>query len=434
VIWAPWVNGTPATPSAVEAVSPTATSIRIRWALDSGGPTVDRWLVQRDGIEVGSVPGTQASYLDKGLAPGTAHRYTVVAVSGSRRSTASAETLVRTLAPSPVALAANGSTTSSVTFHWSHSAKAPVPDKYVIVRNGKTVGTTPGTTTSYTDRRLAPASEYRYQVAALWGNQRSVPPAVFKARTLAPSPVALATDGSRTTSVTFHWSRSPKAPVPDKYVIVRNGKTVGTTPGTTRSYTDRGLAPASEYRYQVAAVWGDQHSAPWDGQRSALSAALKTRTLTPPVSEARLQGSLGVQIKITSSGGGTLAVGDTWTETWDFRPRCTTGPCGAVLVSGWIYGHGFEATLTGAGTEYTGTTTAHITHCGQGEPSYLYQADVVNTLTLRITVTSAGVRSRTWVATRWIGTLVLDSPYTEAPNSITYCPAQSMTASLNASQ
>ena len=64
----------------------TATSVLVSWIPSQGGYTIDRYLVSRDGRQVGSVPASQTSYTDSGLAPGTAHRYTIVATSGTLRS------------------------------------------------------------------------------------------------------------------------------------------------------------------------------------------------------------------------------------------------------------------------------------------------------------------------------------------------------------
>ncbi len=334
VIWAPWAGDVPATPTAVRAVSPTATSILIRWGLSTGGPIVDRYLILRDGAKVGSVSAKKRSYLDKALAPGSTHRYTVVAVSGTTRSHHSIETAVRTITPHPVGLRRGRSTISSVV---------------------------------------------------------------------------------------FRWSRPPSSPVPDGYVIVRNGTTVGRVPGTTRSYKDRRLAPASAFRYRVKAVWGSRRSAP--------SAVLRVRTLAPPVSAARLPGSWPVRIKVTSTGGGTIEVGDTSTETWRFHQKCRAGAC-AVVVSGAFSSHDFNMTLTQSGADYSGTTHAHIVHCGS---SALSATDVQNTLTLRITVKKGQARKREWVATSWVGSMEVYSPYTSAGGGY-YCPAQSVGTSLIATR
>ena len=66
---------------------------------------------------------------------------------------------------------------------------------------------------------------------------------------------------------------STTGPAPDRYVILREGKVIGSVRGTDTFYRQAGLPPATAYRYQVAAVRG--------GKRSALSSALVVSTATP---------------------------------------------------------------------------------------------------------------------------------------------------------
>ena len=185
MVWAPW-NTVPVAPAAVHGQSPTATSVRVHWARSEGGSAIDRYLILRDGAQVGWVPASQTSYVDKGLAPGTTHRYKIIAVSGTQRSQPSVSVVVRTITPSPVGLAADAATWATATFHWSRPPNSPVPDRYVIVRDGVTGASVPGTTTSYTATGLDLATNHQYQVAAMWGHQRSGLSSGLVMTTLAP--------------------------------------------------------------------------------------------------------------------------------------------------------------------------------------------------------------------------------------------------------
>ena len=172
VVWAPW-HKVPVAPAAVDAQSPTATSVLVSWTPSKGGATIDHYLIVRDGKQVGSVAASQTSYTDDGLAPGTAHLYTIVATSGTQRSSPSKAITVRTLAPSPVGLAAGQETWTTVDFHWSPSPKGPVPSEFVIYSGGTSIATVPGTIDSYSVTGLTPGTAYQYQVAAKWGAQES---------------------------------------------------------------------------------------------------------------------------------------------------------------------------------------------------------------------------------------------------------------------
>ncbi len=186
LVWAPW-HTVPVAPAAVTGQSPTANTVRVSWAPSKGGSTIDRYLIVRDGTQVGSVPASQTSYLDNGLAPGTTHRYRIIAVSGTQRSQPSVSSaVVRTITPSPVGLEAGTATWTTVTFHWSPPPNSPVPDGYVISLDDVTAATLPGTATSYTATGLALATDYQYRVAATWGGQQSDPSSVLTVTTLSP--------------------------------------------------------------------------------------------------------------------------------------------------------------------------------------------------------------------------------------------------------
>lgn len=185
LVWAPW-HTVPVAPAAVVGQSPTATSVQVSWAPSKGGSTIDRYLIVRDGAQVGSVPASQTSYLDNGLAPGTTHRYRIIAASGTQRSQPSVSSaVVRTITPSPVGFAAGAATWTTVAFHWSPPPNSPAPDGYVISSNGTFVNL-PGTATSDTITGLDPDTDYQYQIAAIWGGQQSDLSPVLTVTTLAP--------------------------------------------------------------------------------------------------------------------------------------------------------------------------------------------------------------------------------------------------------
>jgi Fibronectin type III domain len=181
--WAPW-HESPVAPAAVHVQSPTATQILVSWAPSKGGATVDRYLVLRDGTQVGSVPASRTSYLDDGLAPGTTHRYAIVAASGTQRSSPSPRARVTTLAPSPIGLSPQQATWTSVAFTWSPSPQGPDPDEYVVYDGSTSIATLPGTTDSYTITGLDPGTTHQYRVAAIWAGRQSGRSAAIQLATL----------------------------------------------------------------------------------------------------------------------------------------------------------------------------------------------------------------------------------------------------------
>jgi hypothetical protein len=133
-------------------------------------------------------------------------------------------------------------------------------------------------------------------------------------------PAGLVAGSSTATSVTFHWSPPRTGPLPDTYLILSQGGAVaGSVSGKATSYRQTGLDPATPYLYRVVAVRG--------GKRSPQSALLTVHTLTPPLSQARLQGSWSVYAKNIGPAPG----GQNGYLTWQFSPACAAGPCDVTL-------------------------------------------------------------------------------------------------------
>jgi hypothetical protein len=269
------------------------------------------------------------------------------------------------------------------------------------------VGSVPASQTSYTDNGLAPGTAHRYTIVAVSGTQRSSPSLAIKVTTIAPSPVGLAVGQETWTTVDFHWSPSPKGPVPDEYLIYSGGTSIAAVPGTIDSYSVTGLDPATAYQYQVAAKWG--------GQESRLSPALAAATLALP-----LQGDVPVHFTTLSTpgSGASLSVGQKWSDTWTFSSNCTGNRCvlttHAEFAAPGFAAQPFTMTLTSSGSGYAGSTKAEITKCGS--------IDVKNAVTLSITPNRGTVQNGGWNA--WSGTMVLSSPYVTA-SATTFCPVQS---------
>ena len=227
-------------------------------------------------------------------------------------------------------------------------------------------------------------------------------------------PTGLTAGPSTTSSVTFRWSRPATGPPPDRYVILHDGRVTGSVPGTVTSYGATGLAPATAYRYRVAAERG--------GKRSALSPVIVVTTVTPPVSAARLQGSWSVGLKLTQGASG-LTGPKSWDETWQATPKCATGPCD-VRLSGGLNGYDFKITLARAGAVYRGKIVGNVFPCGPKSSSF----PIRSTVKIRITVATAQVEESQWTAGSWTGRMVVNAPYTASGNF--FCPASRQVASL----
>jgi hypothetical protein len=224
-------------------------------------------------------------------------------------------------------------------------------------------------------------------------------------------PAGLVATPSTANSITFRWARPATGPLPDKYLILSDGRLAGTIAGTATSYRQAGLTPASTYQYRVVAVRG--------GKRSPQSAALAVSTLIPPMSQGRLQGPWNVYAKNTHPKRGRNG-----TLFWDFIPACAAGACDLVahVKSGK---HSFKLTLTRAGAVYRGHAVANFGSCGPRGNSIPDPA----TLKFRVRVTDAVGEGQIWTATKLAGTMA--GAYKYVSSATFYCPASSFKATLS---
>jgi hypothetical protein len=225
-------------------------------------------------------------------------------------------------------------------------------------------------------------------------------------------PAGLATGPATVNSISFHWEPPATGPLPDKYLILSDGRVAGSVAGTAASYRQAGLTPANSYQYRVVAVRG--------GKRSPQSAALTVSTMTPPMSQARLQGQWEVFIKnlhrSPQSKNGTLY--------WTLLPACATGACDVVaLVQDGK--HYFKMTLTRVGTVYQGHAVVKFNTCGPRGNTVPDPA----TLKFRVRATKAVGEGQGWDATSWTGTMWWIYKYVSSATY--YCSAASYKAILS---
>jgi chitodextrinase len=312
-------------------------------------------------------------------------------------------------------------TATSVQVQWAGSNGHTHAGHYTIMRNGVAVGTVDGDQTSYTDDGLRPGQAYTYSVQAASWLRKSPQTDGVKVRVLAPSPGSPSKGKVTTNSAAVNWSAPKDSPAPDGYEILRDGSVVKAVDSKTTTYNDTGLSPATAYSYQVVARWGENWSDP--------TTPVAVKTVTPSLSAARLAGSsVAVKFVITNVNAITnLNKGLTWTNYWDLTPRCKSGACdvqvvGEVTPPGFKTGT-FRGVLSRRGALYTGSTTAQLSECGD--------VQVTDVLTIRITVKSAGVDDKEWLAKTWAGTVVVDSPPASAGGGF-FCSGSRVDSSITA--
>jgi hypothetical protein len=286
---------------------------------------------------------------------------------------------------------------------WTASAGGFGPAHYLVLRDGKQVGSVPASATSYTDHGLVPGTTYDYTVVAA-GLANSGPSGTATVRTGTPSPVGLVTSGVTHTTVTLHWSPPANAPAPDHYVIsdvvYGQAKIVTTVPGATTSYTDSTQTAGMPFQYHVVARWGSASSAP--------SAPVSGQTIAPP-----LANSFPGRFDYASVAGGGWTgtpLGYTWTDQVYARTSCHAASCEMTITLSLTPpgGYGYQRVdvtthPSGSGGAYTGSAKATVTYCGT--PSALTPETDAFTLTM---APRGPVRNGAWGA--WTGTVVLNAP------------------------
>jgi len=160
----------------------------------------------------------------------------------------------------PTNLAATPSA-GRVSLTWSASTDDVGVTGYRVVRDGATIATVGGTTTSYGDTSVAASTTYTYVVRAFdaAGNTSDVsntasattPPA--SGDTQAPTAPTGLSATAAAGQASLAWGASTDNVGVTGYRVVRDGTTIATVGGTTRSYVDTSVAPATTYFYVVHA-------------------------------------------------------------------------------------------------------------------------------------------------------------------------------------
>ena len=160
----------PSTPTELVASGQTASSITLTWKASSDNVGVKGYDLYRNGVKVGWTSGTSRTF--SSLACGKSYTLAVEAFdaagnrSGQAALTSSTSACIADTTPpsTPTELAASGQTASSMTLAWKASTDNVGVAGYDLYLNGKKVGTTTGT--SYTFSGLACATSYTLAVDA----------------------------------------------------------------------------------------------------------------------------------------------------------------------------------------------------------------------------------------------------------------------------
>jgi chitodextrinase len=237
----------------------------------------------------------------------------------------------------PSALAATGSTQTSISVKWTASS-ARLLGGYGLYRDGTSVGST--TNTSYTFAGLACGTRYTLAVDAYNTSGRRSSKVSITASTAACSdtqppvvPSGLTTSAIAQTSVKLSWAATTDNVAVAGYNLYRNGANVGST--TTTTYTFDGLACGTTYMLSLTAF----DAAGNESDNHYATTTETTNACTPPPADTQAPTTPG---SLATSGSNGTSISVSWAPSTD-----------NVGVTGYtVYREGSSVGATG-GTSYT---------------------------------------------------------------------------------
>ena len=158
----------PSAPSGLITTATSATSVGLKWTAATDGVGVTKYLVYRDGTQVGTSPST--SYSDTGLTQLTPYTYTVYATDaagnvGPASDPSTATTPDGTPPTAPGSLTATAASATQVNLTWTAATDNVGVTGYVLSRGGVQINTSNGFT--FTDSGLTSGTSYTYAIAAV---------------------------------------------------------------------------------------------------------------------------------------------------------------------------------------------------------------------------------------------------------------------------
>ncbi|HTG45428.1 MAG TPA: LamG-like jellyroll fold domain-containing protein, partial [Verrucomicrobiae bacterium] len=253
----------PTAPSVLVATRVSNHQAQLAWTGSTDAVGVSFYRIRRNGVSVGTSSTT--SFLDSGLASGSAYTYLVHAVDGAGNESGPSNLAVPTEAVPPTVpqnVSAIALASSKVALNWTASTDNVEVDYYRILRDGLEVGTTGSN--SFLDTGLTAQTEYSYAVRAVdtSANQSSPSTAVLATTPVVDSqppsiPLGLTAIAVSSSKISLSWSASTDNAGVDHYRVFRNGVEAGI--GVATSFIDEGLEDATEYGYTVSAVDTSDH-------------------------------------------------------------------------------------------------------------------------------------------------------------------------------
>jgi hypothetical protein len=175
------------------------------------------------------------------------------------------------------------------------------------------------------------------------------------------------------------------------YKIEKNGSYLNVVEGT--SFQDTSLEAETSYTYTVSIRDANGHYLPG-------TTATATTPAPPPLSQAHLDGSFVMKMRLTSESYSNRKVGDHFREPWAITAKCDTGACGATLKT---HRRGMRPVhLTRKGATYSGLGSDTQFSCNNVRATETYS--------LSVRVTAGKYIDGEWTAMKLSGTVTMSAP------------------------
>lgn len=259
-------NVPPGAPVSLAVYSNTWNTATLTWSEASDNYGVASYDLFKDGQCIASVCNDMMTYKVKGLTGSSTYNFIVKAKDGDGNISIDSNTVsVATYAApadvlpptAPTGLVSTAKNDTAVSLSWNASTDNTGVQSYDVYNGGNYIGSS--NTTNYTAALLAPYTQQKFTVRALdaEGNESELSNVLYVTTdapidTTAPSVVTTLTSTAKTsTTVTLSWSPSTDNVKVTGYDILNGDAFVTNTTGT--SYTVAGLAPNTEYTFEVKA-------------------------------------------------------------------------------------------------------------------------------------------------------------------------------------
>jgi chitodextrinase len=252
----------PSVPTGLAADASSGTQVDLSWNASTDNNVVAGYTIYRDGNTLASVSGTTLAYTDPTVQTGVTYSYSLDAYDDAGNHSAQSAPVNVTIPdqpPStPTGLTANAVSATQVDLAWNASTDNTVVSGYTIYRDGNVLTTVAGNILTYSDATVQSGLTYSYAVDAFdgGGNHSGLSDSVSVTTpdVIPPTvPDGLTANASSATQVDLGWNAATDNAGISGYTIYRDGAELATVSGTTQSYSDTSVSPATTYSYSVDA-------------------------------------------------------------------------------------------------------------------------------------------------------------------------------------